>query len=265
MDIEELFEGIKTPESAPVPTPEVLPAAPELPGTTPKGEPSMEDTIQDLLDRSEPTTTEEPRKAKPRLHLDFPSLLDDSEAATPPTEDETLDELPVEDAVDSAIDAGDSILEPPTITPPRPRRRTNYPTTLDHVIGDDDEVNACEERQFCDEVWRCAGGRNQSWFNRAKRDCGRDHTLRTKDNGGWLSGMICSSCGNNCGGTCRQAPGGLGGIMGAGIGHMVSPGWGGTAILTPSAPPQAAPMDVPLPVADPATLRALMHGRCGRI
>lgn len=103
-------------------------------------------------------------------------------------------------------------------------RRAAYesqPFTLGDILNDDDQQNCECEREFCQAMWQCAGGRGGSWFSLWHRDFARNRSVLWGRNAGCgnhsspMANFQCSSRGGGCqNGNC-QGNHGYGGGYGA--------------------------------------------------
>ncbi len=83
------------------------------------------------------------------------------------------------ESVDEENDEDSEKSEPLNIEDPVPtpvsRKPTSYAATLGDVLQDEeDTTNPQIEQQYCDEVWRCAGGRCQNSYDRMTRELRRN-------------------------------------------------------------------------------------------
>ena len=152
-------------------------------------------TAQDLLDQLESDDTTE-------------SDLDTVPRPSDPNLPRTLDEYrPSEPAGDTDQQLGDFAgtrtyedVQADPYARRRNRRPNNTPYSLGAILGPDDGVSPCCEREFCRIMWSCAGGRCLDVLEQHKRNMRRSMLIRRSCNnpeclrGPFSVPFVCPQC-----------------------------------------------------------------------
>ena len=164
-------------------------------------------TAQDLLDQLESGNTDNaevetaPAPARPEPTPNLPRTLDEyNQEPVVDDLDGMSNDQAGEDRDGYTIRRRYEDVQPDPFADRRQRRPNNTPYSLGAILGDDDDISPCCEREFCRIMWSCAGGRCQDGLEQYKRNCRRNTLLRRSCNrpeclnGPFSEPFVCPQC-----------------------------------------------------------------------